>query len=97
MHDLIIHPDLQGFGLGSRLLRRLTQQIADDGVYDVGTVTPSSLMPFFRSSSFELDREDSVPMALRRSAWLEEDVEVVQQFGVANNPRLAQLLKQASL
>lgn len=94
IHDLIIHPDLQGFGLGSMLLRRLVTQISDEDVWDVGTVTPSHLQPFFHTCSFELDKEDSVPMALRRG-WEAE----VQQINapLQANPQLAALLQRATL
>lgn len=94
IHDLIIHPDLQGFGLGSTLLRRLVTQISDEDVWDVGIVTPSHLQPFFHTCSFELDKEDSVPMALRRG-WEAE----VQQINapLQANPQLAALLQRATL
>ena len=94
VHDLIIHPDLQGFGLGSILLKRLLARIADEGVYDVGTVTPSSLQPFFHTCNFELDRENSVPMALRRArAAGVEDINSPLQ----RNAGLAKLLQQTTL
>jgi hypothetical protein len=64
------------------LLKRLVAQIADEGVYDVGTVTPSHLQPFFHTCSFELDREDSVPMALGKG-W-SADVEQINSKLLAN-------------
>lgn len=68
MHDLLVHPALQGCGLGGVLLRRLLGQVATGGVHDVGLVTPAHLQPFFTSCAFELDREDSTPMALHVAA-----------------------------
>jgi N-acetylglutamate synthase-like GNAT family acetyltransferase len=94
IHDLIIHPDLQGFGLGSTLLKRLVAQISDEDVWDVGTVTPGHLQPFFHTCSFELDREQSVPMALSRG-WAAE-VEQINQPLQANS-KLAELLQQVTL
>jgi N-acetylglutamate synthase-like GNAT family acetyltransferase len=70
LHDLIVHPALQGYGLGSSLLARLVGQVSGGGVYDVGLVSPASLAPFFHSCSFDLDRESSEPMALLSSSAL---------------------------
>lgn len=94
MHDLIIHPDLQGFGLGSTMLKRIVAQISDRGVYDVGT--PSQLQPFFRSCSFDLDREDSVPMALRHGSSGRFEVEQINR-PLQSNAKLNQLLQQVML
>lgn len=94
IHDLIIHPDLQGFGLGSTLMRRLVAQISDEDVWDVGTVTPSHLQPFFRTVDFELDRENSVPMTLS-SSWT-ADIEQINRPLQANS-RLTELLQRATL
>jgi N-acetylglutamate synthase-like GNAT family acetyltransferase len=96
VHDLIIHPDLQGFGLGSTMLKRIVAQISDRGVYDVGTVTPSQLQPFFRSCSFDLDREDSVPMALRHGSSGLFEVEQINR-PLHSNAKLNQLLQQVML
>lgn len=74
VHDVLVHPELQGYGLGSVLLRRLLNQVSSEGVFDVGLVTPSSLQSFFHSCSFELDKEDSVPMALNL-CWCKSEVE----------------------
>jgi len=95
VHDLIIHPDLQGFGLGSTLLKRLVAKIAAEGVYDVGTVTPASLQPFFHSCSFDLDRENSVPMALG-ATWSVGSAEQINQPLQANT-KLARLLQEVTL
>lgn len=65
VHDLAIHPDLRGFGIGARLIKKVVTQVCAADVNDVGLVAPSELQPFFRGCSFELDREDSVPMVLR--------------------------------
>lgn len=40
-------------------------QVNASDIYDVGLVTPQELQPFFQGCSFDLDREESVPMVLR--------------------------------
>lgn len=97
LHDLAVHPDLQGFRIGSWLLRSMTHQISGHGVYDVGTVTPAELQPFFRGVSFSLDREGSLPMALsdaRREQLMEEGAGEAITAGIAANEELQQLLQR---
>jgi hypothetical protein len=67
-------------------------QVSRQGVFDVGLVTPSHLQPFFRSCSFELDREESVPMAISSSWWKEPEV---INAGLQANPALQKLLQTA--
>jgi N-acetylglutamate synthase-like GNAT family acetyltransferase len=92
IHDLLIHPDLQGFGIGSHLLKRLVTQIGATGVYDVGLVTPSELQPFFRSCSFDLDHEDSVPMGLQPQLWSKSEEDTKRDLA-GNHELQARLLK----
>lgn len=65
------------------------QQVSRQGVFDVGLVAPAHLQPFFRSCSFDLDREESVPMAMRAS-WYKEADEINAQLQA--NPALQKLL-----
>jgi len=67
-------------------------QVANEGVYDVGLVTPSHLQPFFKRCSFELDHEESVPMALQRG-W-DKDVQEINA-GLQGNQALRKLLQTA--
>lgn len=92
IHDVLVHPDMQGYGLGSVMIRRLLNQIATQGVYDVGLVTPTQLQSFFHSCAFEPDREGSVPMALHQH-WHKEEHET--NAPIQGNPALAQLLDTA--
>lgn len=87
-----MHPDLQGYGLGSVLLRRILNQVADEGVFDVGLVTPSDLQSFFHSCSFELDREDSVPMAISQR-WCKDEQQI--NAPLQSNTALQKLLHTA--
>eukprot|EP00882_Tetradesmus_deserticola_P028095 GHRQ01031279.1.p1 GENE.GHRQ01031279.1~~GHRQ01031279.1.p1 ORF type:complete len:212 (+),score=72.85 GHRQ01031279.1:202-837(+) len=92
IHDLLIHPDMQGYGLGGGLLQRCVNQVSRQGVSDVGLVAPSHLQAFFRSCSFELDKEESVPMAIS-SGWC-KDAETIN-VGLQENPALQKLLQTA--
>ncbi|WIA37934.1 hypothetical protein OEZ86_001311 [Tetradesmus obliquus] len=92
IHDLLIHPNMQGYGLGAGLLQRCVNQVSRQGVFDVGLVAPSHLQAFFRSCSFELDREESVPMAIS-SSW-RKDPELINA-GLQANPALQKLLHTA--
>eukprot|EP00775_Hariotina_reticulata_P009872 gene9872-10030_t len=92
IHDCIIHPDVQGLGLGSVLIKRCVNQVASEGVYDVGLVTPNHLQPFFNSCSFELDHEESVPMALQQG-W-DKDVQQINA-SLQENQALHKLLRTA--
>jgi hypothetical protein len=74
------------------LLRRLVAQVSAGGVYDVGLVSPATLQPFFTSCSFDVDREDSVPMALA-AGW--DRQEAAMRAGLQARPRLQQLLGAA--
>lgn len=62
------------------------------GVGDVGLVTPCELQPFFSGCSFDLDKEDSVPMVLRglRGGGRRETE------AVARNEALKRLLRDMS-
>jgi len=64
VHDVAIHPDLRGLGVGARLMKKIVTQVNQAEVGDVGLVAPSEVRPFFRGCSFDLDREESVPMVL---------------------------------
>ncbi|KAI8476332.1 MAG: hypothetical protein J3K34DRAFT_516741 [Monoraphidium minutum] len=64
VHDVAIHPAVQGYGVGARLMKKVVTQVTAAQVFDVGLVTPNELQPFFTGCSFNLDREESVPMAL---------------------------------
>jgi hypothetical protein len=70
----------------------LLPQVSRQGVFDVGLVAPSHLQAFFRSCSFELDREESVPMAINSSWW--KDAESINA-GLQANPALQKLLHTA--
>jgi hypothetical protein len=70
----------------------LLVQVSRQGVFDVGLVAPSHLQAFFRSCSFELDREESVPMAIKSSWWKDADS---INAGLQANPALQKLLLTA--
>jgi hypothetical protein len=70
----------------------LLLQVSRQGVFDVGLVAPSHLQAFFRSCSFELDREQSVPMAINSSWWKDADS---INAGLQANPALQKLLLTA--
>ena len=84
---------MQGFGIGSHLLKRLVTQIGATGVYDVGLVTPSELQPFFKSCSFDLDHENSVPMGLQPQQWSKAEEDTKSEL--AERTELQQLLLKA--
>eukprot|EP00878_Enallax_costatus_P028381 GHUV01030654.1.p1 GENE.GHUV01030654.1~~GHUV01030654.1.p1 ORF type:complete len:143 (+),score=28.24 GHUV01030654.1:679-1107(+) len=92
IHDVLVHPEMQGYGLGSVMLRRLLNQIANQGVYDVGLVTPTQLQSFFYSCSFELDKEDSVPMAMQQR-WSKAEHDI--NAAIHSNSALKELLETA--
>ncbi|MEW5301016.1 MAG: hypothetical protein WDW36_003900 [Sanguina aurantia] len=62
IYDLAVHPDLQGFGIGHRLVRSLVQQLYSKGIYDIGLVSSLGNASFFQGCSFEDDRQQSVCM-----------------------------------
>lgn len=66
VHDLAVHPALQGRGLGSRMLGLLTQQLGRLGIYDVGMAAPAWLMKPGANGAmhFEADLEGSTFMML---------------------------------
>lgn len=98
LHDLVIHPDAQGFGVGTRLLRNMVQHVSQGmGVYDVGLVTPPELQPFFRAAAFDMDREASVALMLtqqRRGGLEAPDAGAAITARVAGNAALAELLRR---
>lgn len=92
VHDILIHPDLQGFGIGGRLVRSLINQISQLGIFDVGLIAPSELQSFFRSCSFDLDHEESVPMALMDTSI--QNIEDINAY-ITSNQALKKILDTA--
>eukprot|EP00955_Chlamydomonas_euryale_P100053 365255-Chlamydomonas_euryale.AAC.32 len=66
LYDLVVHPRVQGFGIGRKLVHMLVRQLQSKGIYDVGTVCPGTLEPFFRRCQFTDDPEQSTFMAYPR-------------------------------
>lgn len=48
LYDLAVHPRMRGFGIGRQIVRMLVRQLQSKGIYDVGTICPRAVEPFFR-------------------------------------------------
>ena len=69
VHDVAVAPELQGRGLGAQLLERLTSQLYQIGIVDVGLLAPAgAATAFFQACNFGDDPEESVTMALSPAA-----------------------------
>ncbi|GAB4816850.1 hypothetical protein N2152v2_003896 [Parachlorella kessleri] len=85
VHDLAVLPELQGLGLGSQLLQRLTGQLWREGITDVGLLAPTTAVGFFERCSWGPDPEESTTMALTpagKQRWLRPDWEFEARPGL---------------
>jgi len=56
LYDVVVHPDLQGLGMGKRLIRRICQSVFSLSIGDVAVMAPEHLYPFFEACSFGPDQ-----------------------------------------
>ena len=63
--DLIIHPDHQGLGLGSRLLDRLVQKCKDNKIRDIQLFAARDKSEFYEKSGFEKRPPDAPGMQFK--------------------------------
>lgn len=72
LHDVVVHPQFQRMGVGKALLKRVTRELYDRDIVDVGVIVhgPSGneVELFFESCGFGDDTEHSVAMVLRKEA-----------------------------
>ncbi|GMH33626.1 hypothetical protein BSKO_01460 [Bryopsis sp. KO-2023] len=65
IHDVAVHPDFRGMGLGKKIVERLTRQLYGNmGICEVALTAPMILEYFFASAKFGPDPEGSTPMVL---------------------------------
>lgn len=67
LHDLAVIPDLQGLGLGRKLLEQVTKELSRKGIIDVGVLAPQHSERFFERCRFGDDTEGSTPMVLTQA------------------------------
>jgi GNAT superfamily N-acetyltransferase len=72
LHDVVVHPQFQRMGVGKALLKRVTRELYDRDIVDVGVIVhgPSGnkVELFFESCGFGDDTEHSVAMVLGKEA-----------------------------
>jgi ribosomal protein S18 acetylase RimI-like enzyme len=64
--DLIIHPDYQGKGLGSRLLEKLVQKCKEQNVRDIQLFAAKDKFEFYEKFGFERRPLNAPGMQLKR-------------------------------
>lgn len=91
IHDLVVLPELQGLGLGRRLLAKATTQVRNKyGTTDIGLAADTASYGFFRQCGFDLDREESTFMLLQSP----EGCKTNSCAAVKSRPSLIALLDQ---
>eukprot|EP00899_Mesostigma_viride_P010702 jgi/Mesvir1/19633/Mv09919-RA.1 len=63
---VVVHPDHQRQGMGSRVVKRLLRELRQIQVEDIGLVTEPQFVPFFKANGFEDDRMGSTVMTYAR-------------------------------
>jgi ribosomal protein S18 acetylase RimI-like enzyme len=64
--DLIIHPDYQGQGLGSKLLDRLLTQCTDSKIRDIQLFAAKDKSGFYEKSGFEIRPVNAPGMQIKQ-------------------------------
>jgi len=64
--DLIIHPDYQGQGLGSKLLGRLVTKCTDSKIRDIQLFAAKGKFEFYEKFGFEIRSIDAPGMQIKR-------------------------------
>lgn len=68
IHDLAVHPALQGIGIGRKLLHHIVRELRRRDVLDIAALAPSQqLRFFFRACGFARDRLGSTTMTYTRA------------------------------
>lgn len=67
MHNVVVHPDYQGIGIGSNIIKQLLAQSCSMGICEVGAVVPHQLQDFFGRCGFGEDSEATLPMKYSKS------------------------------
>lgn len=68
IHDVVVLPELQGLGLGRKLLAKATTQVRNKtGTTDIGLAAFPASYGFFSKCGFDLDREQSTFMTFALS------------------------------
>lgn len=90
IHDLVVLPELQGLGLGRKLLAKATNQVRNKtGITDIGLAAKPNSYRFFGKCGFDLDREQSTFMA-----FAAENMSLTATNKLQRNPTLLQILAQ---
>eukprot|EP00803_Ostreobium_quekettii_P009310 evm.model.scf_426.3 EVM.evm.TU.scf_426.3 scf_426:37846-38232(-) len=66
MHNVVVHPEYNGLGIGSTIVERLLQQVVRLGICEVGAMVPLHLEGYFALCGFGDDPESALPMTYRK-------------------------------
>ncbi|CAM0950443.1 unnamed protein product [Alopecurus aequalis] len=66
VHD-VVHPSLQGRGIGRKILEKITRVLHSRGIYDISALCTGKERPFFESCGFDDDAMGSTTMMYTKS------------------------------
>jgi len=66
MHNVVVHPEFKGLGIGSTIVERLLEQVARLGICEVGAIVPLHLEDYFVLRGFGDDPESALPMTYKK-------------------------------
>lgn len=92
IYDLVVLPELQGLGLGRKLLAKATTQVRNrTGTTDIGLASDPASYGFFSRCGFDLDREQSTFMTFVKGT---RQLDVSHQL--QSKPSLLKLLAEVA-
>ncbi|GFP89394.1 uncharacterized n-acetyltransferase ycf52 [Phtheirospermum japonicum] len=68
IYDVMVHPDLQGRGIGRMIVKRIVRMLTNRDIYDIAALCATNERLFFRSCGFGDDIMGSTTMMYTRSA-----------------------------
>ncbi|KAL7146659.1 hypothetical protein ABFS83_06G056100 [Erythranthe nasuta] len=68
IHDVMVHPALQGRGIGQMIVQRITRMLTNRDIYDIAALCNDDERLFFRACGFGYDVLGSTTMTYTRSA-----------------------------